>query len=110
MFGPVSILIDAQRGEFYLARYEIGPDAWREVEGLRLATFPEIESLARRGERLVGPGVAQWFVSARDLFPDAVILGRLACGGRDFTPGEKLEPIYLRETAFKKTPPPRGVS
>jgi tRNA threonylcarbamoyladenosine biosynthesis protein TsaB len=110
MFGPVNIIIDAQRGEFYLARYEISPGAWREREGLRLASFSEIESLARHGERLLGPGASQWFAPARNLFPDAAVLGRLACEGRDFTPGEKLEPIYLRETAFKKAPPPRTVS
>ena len=27
---------------------------------------------------------------------------QLACGRRDFVRGENLEPIYLRETAFKK--------
>jgi len=107
MSGPVNIIIDAQRSEFYLARYEIGPGSWRELEGLRLASFSEIESLARRGEPLIGPGASQWFAPARDLFPDAAILGRLACGRTDFTPGENLAPIYLRETAFKKAPPPR---
>ncbi len=41
MSGPVNIIIDAQRSEFYLARYEIGPASWRELEGLRLASFAE---------------------------------------------------------------------
>jgi len=109
MFGPVTIIVDAQRTEFYLARYEIGPGAWRETESLRLAPLAEIEELARRGERLLGPGAAQWFPSARNLYPDAAILGRLASARRDFVPAEKLEPIYLRETAFKKAPPTRVV-
>jgi tRNA threonylcarbamoyladenosine biosynthesis protein TsaB len=109
IFGTVNIIIDAQRTEFYLARYEITPGAWRETECLRLAPLAEIEELARRGERLLGPGATQWFPAARDLYPDAAILGRLASARRDFLPAEKLEPIYLRETAFKKAPPSRVV-
>lgn len=110
IFGPVNIIIDAQREEFYLARYEISPGVWREREALRLASMAEVEQLVRGGEPLLGPGVTQWFQSARNLYPDAAILGRLASGRRDFVPGEKLEPIYLRETAFKKAPPSRIVS
>ncbi len=110
IFGPVNIIVDAQRDEFYLARYEIGPDVWREIEALRLAPLGEIEALVRRGEQVLGPGVAPLFPSARNLYPDAAILGRLASTRRDFVPGEKLEPIYLRETAFKKAPPARTVS
>jgi tRNA threonylcarbamoyl adenosine modification protein YeaZ len=108
IFGPVNIIVDAQRNEFYLARYEITPGAWREVEALRLAPLAEIEELARRGQQLLGPGATEWFPSAQNLYPDAAILGRLAGLRRDFVPGEKLEPIYLRETAFKKAPPSRA--
>jgi tRNA threonylcarbamoyladenosine biosynthesis protein TsaB len=107
IFGPVNIIIDAQRDEFYLARYEISPGGWRETEALRLAPLAEIEALVQRGARVLGPGVAQWFPSAQNLNPDAAILGRLASARQDFVPGEKLEPIYLRETAFKKAPPAR---
>jgi tRNA threonylcarbamoyladenosine biosynthesis protein TsaB len=107
MTGLVNIIVDAQRSEYYLARYEITPGAWREVEALRLASLAEIQELARRGERLMGPGASEWFPSAQNLYPDAAILGRLAADRQDFVPAEKLEPIYLRETAFKKAPPPR---
>jgi tRNA threonylcarbamoyl adenosine modification protein YeaZ len=107
LFGPINIIVDAPRDEFYLARYEIGPGAWREAESLRLAPLAEIEALVRRGDQVLGPGAADWFPSARNLYPDAAMLGRLASARRDFVPGEKLEPIYLRETAFKKAPPAR---
>ena len=107
IFGPVNIIIDAQRDEFYLGRYEIAQGSWREIEALRLAPLGEIEALVRRGEQVLGPGVTLLFPSARNLYPDAAILGRLASARRDFAPGEKLEPIYLRETAFKKAPPAR---
>ena len=108
VLGPINIIVDAQRNEYYLARYEITPGAWRETEALRLASLAEIDALARRGEQLLGPGVAERFPSARNLYPDAAILGRLASERRNYVPGEKLEPIYLRETAFKKAPPSRA--
>jgi len=110
ILGPLYIIIDAQRSEYYLARYDIGPGAWREDEALRLASLAEIEDLARRGQRVLGPGVAEWFPSARNLYPDAAILGRLAAARRDFLRAEKLEPIYLRQTAFKKAPPSRLIT
>jgi tRNA threonylcarbamoyladenosine biosynthesis protein TsaB len=109
IYGPVNIIIDAQRHEFYLARYDISPGAWRETASLRLASKAEIEDLARRGGPTLGPNAAEWFPSARNLYPDAAILGLLFGDRRDFVPGEKLEPIYLRETAFKKAPPSRAV-
>jgi tRNA threonylcarbamoyladenosine biosynthesis protein TsaB len=108
MFGPVTIVIDAQRNEFYLARYEIAPGQWRETEPLRLAPIAEIEQLHIAGQRIIGPDASQWFAKAQDVYPDAAILGRLACGRRDFVPGEKLEPIYLREVSFTKAPPARA--
>jgi tRNA threonylcarbamoyl adenosine modification protein YeaZ len=105
--GAVCIVVDAQRNEFYLARYELDEAGWRQAEALRLAAKTEIESLAASGQALLGPEIRQWFDRATDLYAGAVMVGRLACGRRDFVSAEKLEPIYLRETAFKKAPPPR---
>ena len=58
---------------------------------------------------LVGPEVDRWSGEGRVLFPDAATLGGLATLETDSVPGEKLEPIYLRETTFVKAriPPPR---
>jgi tRNA threonylcarbamoyl adenosine modification protein YeaZ len=105
--GAVNIVVDAQRNEFYLARYDLDESGWREAEALRLAAKSEIEARAAAGQALLGPEIRQWFDSATDMYAGAVMVGRLACGRRDFVAGEKLEPIYLRETAFKKAPPPR---
>jgi len=107
--GPVHIIIDAQRSEFYLARYELAQAGWREAEALRLAPISEIQALAEAGRVLLGPDIARWFGGGQDMYPAAAMLGRLACARRDFVPGETLEPIYLRETAFKKAPPPRTI-
>jgi tRNA threonylcarbamoyladenosine biosynthesis protein TsaB len=110
IYGAVNIVIDAQRNEFYLAKYEITPAHRRETEALRLAPIAEIEKLAQAGQIIIGPEAHAWFPSARDLYPDAAVLGRLACNRLDYVPGEKLEPIYLRETSFVKAPPVRVIN
>jgi tRNA threonylcarbamoyladenosine biosynthesis protein TsaB len=107
VFGAVNIVIDAQRNEFYLARFEISPGVRRAVEPLRLAAQAEIEQRDAAGEKIAGPDLTPWFPKAINLYPDAVLLAGLAAGRSEFVPGEKLEPIYLRETAFKKAPPLR---
>jgi tRNA threonylcarbamoyladenosine biosynthesis protein TsaB len=105
--GPVNIVIDAQRNEFYLARFEIAAGARCQIEPLRLASRSEIEKRNAAGEKIVGPDIAQWFPRAINLFPEAGVLGSVAATRTDFVSGDKLEPIYLRETAFKKAPPLR---
>jgi tRNA threonylcarbamoyl adenosine modification protein YeaZ len=105
--GRYTVAIDAQRNEFYLATGEVSPAGWHEIEPLRLAPLAEVQRRADTGERVVGPELTQWFPSARNLFPDAAALGRLAAARSDFVAGEQLAPIYLRPTAFVKAPPPR---
>jgi tRNA threonylcarbamoyl adenosine modification protein YeaZ len=109
IFGRVQVVIDAQRGEFYLAGYDVSADKSREIEPLRLATLPEVQACHQAGGIIIGPEVTNWFPAGRVLFPRAATLGRLARGRTDFLPGEKLEPIYLRATQFVKAPPPRIV-
>jgi tRNA threonylcarbamoyl adenosine modification protein YeaZ len=105
--GQVGIVIDAQRNEFYFAVYDVGPGARREIEPLRLATFAEVQARQQAGARLIGPEVTKWFPGGRLVSPRAATLGQLALDRADFVPGERLEPIYLRETRFVKAPPPR---
>ena len=105
--GRVSLVIDAQRGEFYLASYELGAKEYREIKPLRLATPMEVREREQAGEVLIGPEVTRWFPAGRLLFPRAAMLGRLALGRDSFVSGEKLEPLYLRETQFVKAPPSR---
>jgi tRNA threonylcarbamoyladenosine biosynthesis protein TsaB len=108
LLGRVAVVIDAQRGEFYLANYEITASGWREVEPLRLVSQDYAIQRDRAGEILIGPEVGRWFPSGRTLFPRASTLGRLALSRPpNFIPGEKMEPIYLRPTSFLKAPPPR---
>jgi len=107
--GQVNVVVDAQRNEFCLGRYEIAAARWRELEPLRLASLAEIHERGRAGELLIGPEVTRWFPAGRVVFPRASMLGQLAVEREDFVGAERLEPIYLRETTFVKAPPPRSL-
>lgn len=104
--GSVTVAVDAQRGELYVANYEISVSGWREVQPLRLGPVKEVQATMKAGQVLVGPEVTRWFAGGRIVFPRAETLGRLAASQTDFVPGEKLEPIYLRTTTFVKAKPP----
>lgn len=107
IIGRVNILIDAQRNEFYFAAYEISPGNHTVVEALRLLTLDETREHCSTGENLIWPGLKERFPNGRVLLPDAGTLGLLAESRKDFTSGDKLEPVYLRDTSFVKAPPAR---
>lgn len=107
--GLVNIVIDAQRNEFYLARYEVNASGFRELSPVRVAGREELLALVRGGETALGPEVTRNWPAGRELFPDAAMVGQLASQRTDFVPGERLEPFYLRETRFVKAPPPRVI-
>jgi tRNA threonylcarbamoyl adenosine modification protein YeaZ len=108
--GRVHVIVDAQRGEFYIAGYELAANGPREVEPLRIVSAAEVTQRGERGDTLIGPEVTKWFPSGKTVFPRAATLGRMALSRTDFISGEKMEPIYLRETTFVKAPPPRIIS
>lgn len=105
--GRCCVVIDAQREEYYAASFELSAEARRATTPLRLATLAEMRSREQAGELLIGPEVTRWFPQGRVIFPRAAVLGRLALEQKEFVTGDKLEPIYLRETRFVKAPPPR---
>ena len=108
-FGKINIVIDAQRKEFYLAGYEVRNAVRREVECLHVASLGEVEAKMNAGAMVVGPEVSRWFPAGREIFPSAAALGQLAVNRTEYVSGERLEPIYLRETQFVKTSPPRVI-
>jgi tRNA threonylcarbamoyl adenosine modification protein YeaZ len=97
VFGRVNVVIDAQRGEFYRAGWEISELEREEISPLKIMAAAEIEALKLAGKICVGPD------AENILFPSAAMVARLAAARTDFVAGEKLEPVYLRETAFVKT-------
>jgi tRNA threonylcarbamoyladenosine biosynthesis protein TsaB len=105
--GRVAVVIDAQRGEFYLANYVLSSTGWREVQPLRLAPQMMVAACEVEGDQLAGPEVMNWFPGGRIIFPRAAILAKLALNRTGSIPGETMEPIYLRKTTFVKAAPPR---
>ncbi len=108
IFGQVNVAVDAQRNEFYLATFEISTDCVKETGPLKIVALAEIKLRADANEILTGPEVEKWFPNGRTIFPRAAMLAGLAAGRTDFAAGETLEPVYLRETNFVKSPP-RGL-
>lgn len=105
IFGRVNVAVDAQRGEIYLARFEISERAAVEVEPLKILSPAQIQIGAE--ELFAGPEVTKWFPSGRTIFPQASAIAKLAVEKSNFIDGQNLEPIYLRETNFIKAPPSR---
>src|SRR5262249_12660798 len=88
IFGRVAVIIDAQRGEFYLSVYEVTTTASREVEPLRLASLVEVQARQKAGVQLIGPEITASFPEARQVFPRAAVLVELAINRCGFVPGE----------------------
>ena len=105
--GRVTVLVDAQRNEFYLATYDLTAAGWAEVEPLQIVSLADAQNRSDAGHLVVGPEVTRWFPAGRIIFPTAATLVRLAGQRTNFVTGDQLEPIYLRETTFVKAPPSR---
>ena len=101
IFGRVHIVIDAQRGEFYLATWEISSATRREISPLKIVPAAHLQDLA--GERLVGPDAPQ--PGGKIIYPAAAMIARLAHERTDYVSGEQLLPVYLRESTFVKWVP-----
>ena len=109
--GRMNLLMDARREECYQAVYELIPSGWRELKSFAPCRTAEPRDGNEAEEiRVRFDAHAECQKNERLLLPDAAMLAQLAAGRSDFVPGEKLEPIYLRETLFVKAPSPRFVS
>ncbi len=97
-FGRVNLAVDAQRGEFYVGVWELSADSRVEVSPLKIIAAAEVAQRKAAGETILGT----------DCLPTAAAVARLAAERGDFVAGGDLQPIYLRETAFVKTPPMRA--
>ncbi len=97
IYGRVNVVIDAQRGEFYSATWEISAAERRQILPLTVVSQDQVK--ARAGEICVGP------LAETALFPSATIVAQLASHDFKGYSSEKLEPIYLREDNFIKAAP-----
>ncbi len=105
--GPVALAVDAQRGEFYLASYQLETNGIAPLSPLRIVARSEVESAIASGRPVYGPDARRLPAGARTAFPTAEALARLGVERFTACAPEALEPIYLRETTFVKAPPPR---
>src|SRR5215472_5778728 len=55
IFGSVNVVIDAQRGEFYLATWQITGEGRNEIAPLKILSAAEVESRRNAGEICRGP-------------------------------------------------------
>lgn len=101
VLGRFNVVIDAQRNEFYLAQFEASAASLTEISPLRIVPAEDVAARKAAGEACLGPEMG------RIMFPMAATVARLAAARKDFISGDKLEPIYLRETSFVKAPTPR---
>ena len=102
LHGRVHLVMDAQRGEYYLARWEISDTERRSLSPLAIVPAAELAAREAVGEICAGPD------RKRALFPSAAMLAILAQTRCDFVSAETLTPIYLRETMFVKAPASRN--
>ena len=102
--GCTLLAVDAQRGEYAVARAESG----RLLEPPRLCSLDDIKSQMGSGLRVAGPDLGPALPDAIALHPEATWLA-LEADRRTPTPPEELAPVYLREASFVKAPAPRFV-
>lgn len=107
--GRWAMVVDAQRGEFYVEEFELTGDGPESVEPLRLAGGADLERLTQRGIHLAGPEFPGLGRAGRAVMPGAIAVAGLAAGMTGTVAPEALEPVYLRPTTFTKAPAARVV-
>ena len=107
--GEITFAVDAARGEFYLAKFELENEGIRNIEPTRLAKRDEFEALLESGQPVIGPSLAEKYPVASEHFPSAEFVGRLASQRTEFVEASEHEPVYLRQVDFVKAPPIREI-
>lgn len=107
--GAITFAVDAARGEFYLAKFELVESGVENLEPTRLAKRDEFEALLESGQSVIGPSLAGKYPAVTEQFPSAEFVGRLATQRAEFVEASELEPVYLREVDFVKAPPLRAI-
>ncbi len=112
--GRLVLVIDAQRGEYYVSEFDLDPGLHpvpQPLQPLRIASRVEVEAVLTSAVHCAGPDDAARSFGGTTLPPSASALAKLAHLPRPVaTSRTQLEPIYLRATTFVKAPPSRVVS
>ena len=107
--GAVTFAVDAARGEFYIAKFELGDEGIKWLEHTRLVKRREFEDLLNSEPMITGPSLEKNFSAANDRYPAAKHVGIIASLRANFTEASVLEPVYLRQLDFVKAPPLRDI-
>lgn len=106
--GVANIVCDAQRGEAYAARYQMGADAPQALGGFELLSLGEEERRRAAGEIFFKADLGPWRSGHEPvMLADARVVGQMAVERTDFVSGDQLEPLYLRRAEFVKAPAPK---
>ena len=106
--GVANIVCDAQRGEVFAVRYQIGSGAPLALGGFALLSPGEEERRRADGEIFFKADQGPWRLGHElVLTADARLVGQMAAGRTDFVSGDQLAPLYLRRAEFVKAPTPK---
>ena len=105
----ITFAVDAARGEFYVAKFELGDEEIKSLEHTHLVKRREFEQLLNSEPMIMGPSLEKSFSAANDRYPAAKQVGIIASLSANFTEASELEPIYLRQLDFVKAPPLRNI-
>ena len=107
--GAITFAVDAARGEFYVAKFELGDEEIKSLEHTHLVKRREFEQLLNSEPMIMGPSLEKNFSAANDRYPAAKQVGIIASLSANFTEATELEPVYLRQLDFVKAPPLRNI-
>ena len=107
--GAITFAVDAARGEFYVAKFELGDEEIKSLEHTHLVKRREFEQLLNSEPMIMGPSLKKNFSAANDRYPAAKQVGIIASLSANFTEAFELEPVYLRQLDFVKAPPLRNI-
>ena len=107
--GGITFAVDAARGEFYIAKFELEDEGIKTLEHTHLVKRREFEHLLNSESIITGPCLEKNFPAANDRYPAAKYVGIIASLRANFTEASELEPVYLRQLDFVKAPPLRDI-
>ena len=108
--GLITYAVDAARGEFYIAKFELGDTGIKKIERTHLIKRREFELMMSSQQMIMGPGLEKNFSAASDRYPAAKDVGGIASVKKvNFIEASELEPVYLRKLDFVKAPPLRDI-
>lgn len=106
--GKITVAIDAQRQELYVAQYRLMDSGWVEASPLQIIPCAKLEVFAA-DSTVIGPDADRLIPGGVVVYPAAAYAAFRSASEPGTTQPEELAPIYLRKPTFRKAPPPRQI-